>query len=76
MNNTLLEMLLGTSAFIKKKTVNIISNFVIFLNDFQNTEILYQFNRAKQLQFSCELNQPFHNAGCKVLRNSDQMIFT
>ena len=29
--------------------------------------ILYQFNRAKQLQFSCKLNQLLNNSGVKGL---------
>ena len=40
---------------------------MIFLNNFQNSVILYQFNRAKQLQFSCKLNQLLNNSGVKGL---------
>ena len=30
--------------------------------------ILYQFNRAKQLQFACKLNQLLNNSGCEGFR--------
>ena len=49
-----------------KKLPNVISYFVTF-SDFHNSVILYQFNRAKQLQFSCKLNQLLNNLVCKGL---------
>ena len=33
-----------------------------------------QFNRAKQLQFSCKLNQLLNNSSCKVLMEKTQNI--
>ena len=38
-----------------------------FVSDFHNSVGFYQFNRAKQLQFSCKLNEFFLNSGSKGL---------
>ena len=54
---------------ISKKPLNFISYFVTFFYDFQNSVILYQFNRAKQLQFSCKLNKLLNNSGCKRVKH-------
>ena len=66
MNNTLLEMLQRIFTYLKK-TSEFYFIFFDFFYDFQNCVILYQFNRAKQLQFSCKLNQLLNNSGIKGL---------
>ena len=43
--------------YVFRKNIWILFHIFLLSYDFQNSVIVYQFNRAKQLQFSCKLNQ-------------------